>query len=136
MGSDSPVDQIVLFDGVCNLCSSSVQFILRHNKKQNLRFASLQSDYGQQQLKNFQMPSELKTILFVKGDKVFVRSSAILEICRELDGLYPVLYVYKVIPPFIRDGIYDFIARHRYQWFGKKNECWLPTPEFTRRFIA
>jgi len=136
MGADFPVDGIVLFDGVCNLCSSSVQFILKHNRKQNLKFASLQSDFGQDQLSKFQLPAEVRTIMFIKNGNAYLRSSAVLEICRELNALYPLLYFLKIVPRFFRDGVYDFIARHRYQWFGKKEECWLPAPEFSRRFIS
>ncbi len=136
MGTDNSVNKIVLFDGVCNLCSSAVQFILNHNPRKNLRFASLQSDFGQSQLIKFQLPVEVRTVVYLKGEKAFLRSDAALEICKELNGLYPILGVFTIFPKGLRDWIYNFIANHRYQWFGKKDQCWIPSPEFSERFIS
>ncbi len=136
MGTDNSVNKIVLFDGVCNLCSAAVQFILSHNTRKNLRFASLQSDFGQSQLVKFQLPAEVKTIVYLKGENVFLRSAAALEICKELNGLYPILSVFTICPTFLRDWIYNFIASHRYQWFGKKDQCWIPSPDLASRFIS
>ncbi|MBI1768046.1 MAG: DUF393 domain-containing protein [Bacteroidetes bacterium] len=135
MGADNSLNKIVLFDGVCNLCSSSVQFILKRNSKKNLKFASLQSDFGQSQLIKFQLSAEVKTIVYLKGEKAYLRSDAVLEICKELNGLYPILSVYTITPRFARDWIYNVIAKHRYQWFGKKDQCWIPSTEFSERFI-
>src|SRR5260370_34082508 len=136
MGTDNSVNKIVLFDGVCKLFSSAVQVILNHNPRKNLRFASLQSDFGQSQLIKFQLPVEVRTVVYLKGEKAFLRSDAALEICKELNGLYPILGVFTIFPKALRDWIYNFIANHRYQWFGKKDQCWIPSPEFSERFIS
>jgi predicted DCC family thiol-disulfide oxidoreductase YuxK len=136
MGSADSVEKIILFDGVCNLCSASVQFVLRHNSKKDIRFASLQSDVGQKLLGKFLPSQEIKTIVFIRNGEVFVKSDAALELCKELNGLYPIFHVYKVVPKSIRDGIYNFIAQNRYRWFGKREECWMPTEELKDRFIS
>jgi len=131
--SDKPV---VLFDGVCNLCNSSVLFIIRWDANAKLRFASLQSEFGEGQMKRFNLPpSALNSVLFVKNGKLFQKSNAALEIARTLDGLWPLLYAFKIVPLFIRDMVYDWIAKNRYRWFGKKEECMIPTPEMTARFV-
>jgi predicted DCC family thiol-disulfide oxidoreductase YuxK len=136
MGSTDSLEKIVLFDGVCNLCSSSVRFIISHNSKKNIKFASLQSAFGQSQLQKYQLPIEVRTIVLIKGEQYFTKSSAVLEICKELNRLYPLLTFFKIIPLPLRDWIYNFVARRRYQWFGKKDQCWLPTLELQSRFIS
>jgi predicted DCC family thiol-disulfide oxidoreductase YuxK len=128
---------IVLFDGVCNLCSRSVQFIIRRDPKARFRFASLQSPTGQQFLERFHLPTDaLYSIMLVRGASFLERSDAALEIARNLSGLWPIFYVFKVVPKFLRDPVYDWISRNRYNWFGKKDACWLPTPELRERFIG
>jgi predicted DCC family thiol-disulfide oxidoreductase YuxK len=136
MGSNIQIEKIVLFDGVCNLCSTSVQFIIRHNKHADIKFTSLQSEFGQSMLSRFQLSSEVKTIVFIKGGKAFLRSDAALEVCKELNGFYPFFRFFKIIPTSIRDWVYNLIAKNRYQWFGKKDQCWIPTPELRNRFIS
>ena len=136
MGLADPIDRIVLFDGVCNLCSSSVQFIIKHNHKKNIKFASLQSDFGQTQLAQFHLPPEVRTIVLIKNEKVFTQSDAVLEICHELNGLYPIFSVFKITPRALRDWVYNSIARNRYRWFGKKDQCWIPTLDLQSRFIS
>jgi predicted DCC family thiol-disulfide oxidoreductase YuxK len=127
---------IILFDGVCNLCSSSVQFIIERDPKHKFKFASLQSPFGQQQLLKWKLdPHHLHSIILIKENTFYQRSNAALEIAKNLKGLWPVIYGFKIIPTFLRDGIYDWIARNRYRWFGKKDACWLPTPEMKSRFI-
>lgn len=137
MGSPDPIGKsVVLFDGVCNLCNHSVQFIIRRDKKGRFLFAALQSDFGKKHLEGQGIPTEnLETIVLVKGEKVYQRSDAILEIVRQLSGLWPMLYVFKLVPKIIRDWVYDFVARHRYQWFGRKDQCMIPTPELKMRFL-
>jgi len=130
-------DQIILFDGVCNLCNGSVQFVIQRDPKGRFNFAALQSDAAKQLLKDYQLPvSDLYSIILIKKGKVYQRSSAALEIARGLSGLWPLLYVFVVIPRFIRDGIYNWIAKNRYRWFGQKEECMIPTPELKSRFLA
>lgn len=127
---------VILFDGVCNLCSSSVQFIIRNDPKKYFRFASLQSNFGQSVLKQFNLPSnELNSfILFHKG-KIAIKSTGALEVAKRLLGAWPLLYIFIIVPAFIRDAVYEFIGRNRYKWFGKKETCWLPTAEINSLFI-
>ncbi|MGB1121812.1 MAG: thiol-disulfide oxidoreductase DCC family protein [Saprospiraceae bacterium] len=124
---------IILFDGVCNLCNGAVQFIIERDKKRQFRFASLQSDFGQQYQQ--QVGAAVDSILLVKNDKIYQKSSAALRIARHLDGLWPLLFLFIIVPPFIRNSIYDWIARNRYRWFGKQDSCWLPTPDLKALFL-
>jgi len=121
---------------VCNLCSGSVQFILKRDPQAKFKFASLQSLFGQAKLENHGLnKNNLHSIIFLKDEKIFQRSDAALEIAKQLNGLWPALYVFKILPRFLRDGIYNWIASNRYRWFGKKDACWLPSPELKARFI-
>ena len=138
MGTPDPVDanSIVLFDGLCNLCSGSVQFIIKHDPKVLFRFASLQSPLGQYQLLKMGLPAnQLYSVVLIKGGRHFQKSNAALEIARHLDGVWPAFYLFKIIPRFIRDGIYGIIANNRYTWFGKKDSCMMPTAELKSRFL-
>ena len=135
MGAIDPIEKIILFDGVCNLCSASVRFVIKRDQKKAFQFASLQSDFAMKALQRIEISNSVKTIVFLKGEKIYFRSDAALEISKDLNGLWPLLYVFKVIPRFIRDAVYNFISRHRYQWFGKTDECWLPSPELSSRFV-
>lgn len=131
--NDSPV---ILFDGVCNLCNGSVIFIIKRDTQSKLKFASLQSEYGIQQMRRFNLStSVLNSVLLIKEGRLFQKSNAALEIASMLDGIWPLLYVFKIVPRFIRDVIYDGIAKNRYRWFGKKEECMIPTPDMKARFI-
>ena len=126
---------LILFDGVCNLCNGSVQFILRRDPGGRFQFAALQSDYGQQQLKRVNMRSDaLYSIVLIDGNQHFERSTAALRIARHLSGGWPLLYVLMVIPSPVRDFIYDWIARNRYRWFGRRESCMLPDPAWKSRF--
>ena len=138
MGADRALKDVpvVLFDGVCNLCNSSVIFIIKRDAKSKLKFASLQSEYGVDQMKKFNLhPSALNSVLLVKDNRLFQKSNAALEIASMLDGIWPMLYAFKIVPRFLRDFIYDWIAHNRYRWFGKKEECMIPTPEMRARFV-
>lgn len=129
-------NHIVLFDGVCNLCESSVQFILKHDKKKLFRFASLQSDYSRDLLTRFHKdPSQLTSVVLVHNGEVYTKSTAVLKVLKILGFPWSVLSVFLVVPARLRNFIYDFVAARRYQWFGRKNECWLPTPELKERFL-
>ncbi len=128
---------LLLFDGVCNLCNSSVQFILLRDKKDRFRFASLQSDYGQNLLREHNLPTEtFNSLVLVENGKVFKKSTAALRIASKLKGLWPLLFAFIIIPPFIRNFVYDIIAKNRYRWFGKKEECMLPRPEWKQKFLG
>ena len=127
---------IILFDGVCNLCNGAVQFIIERDKKQHFRFASLQSKIGQEyQQKAGLAIDKIDTILLVENGKIYQKSTAALRIARHLDGLWSVLYVFIIVPPFIRNAVYDFIAKNRYKWFGKQDSCWMPTPDLKKLFL-
>ena len=127
---------IVLFDGVCNLCNSAVDLIIRNDKKGQIKVAALQDQKTKELLKDYKINSDyLDSIILIRGEKVFYKSRAALEITKNLKGLWPLLYVFVILPTFIRDPIYDFIARNRYRWFGKKETCRLPTPEERARFL-
>lgn len=127
---------IILFDGVCNLCSAAVRFIVRRDPRNRLRFAPLQSDIGQRLLaKHGFNQDRLDGVIFIEGQLAHSRSEAALRIAAHLSGAWPVLSVLRVVPRFVRDGIYDWIAANRHRWFGKKNECMIPTPEMRQRFL-
>jgi len=137
MGALGAVEPVILFDGVCNLCNSSVLFIIQRDPKAKFRFASLQSDFGKVQMQRFGLNhSELNSVLLIKGETLYQKSNAALEIARNLTGGWPLLYVFKIVPAFLRDWIYNWIARNRYRWFGKKDACMIPTPELKSRFVG
>jgi predicted DCC family thiol-disulfide oxidoreductase YuxK len=127
---------VVLFDGECNLCDGSVQFIMRNDRKKQFRFAALQSKAGQRLAPNdTQAEGELKSIVLLEGDTLYSESTAALRIARRLGGIWPVLYGFIIVPPFIRNAVYRFISRNRYKWFGKKDVCLMPTGDLRARFI-
>jgi predicted DCC family thiol-disulfide oxidoreductase YuxK len=127
---------VILFDGVCNLCSNAVQFIIERDPDKRYKFASLQSGFAQGALKNLGLdPAQLQSIIVLKGKTVYYRSDAALEIAKHLSGAWPLFYVFKIIPRFLRDPLYNIVARYRYSWFGKMEACWLPTPQLKARFI-
>ncbi len=127
---------VILFDGVCNLCSSSVQLIIKHDRKKVFRYASLQSEYGKKTLEKYQLNTKnIDSIVVIDGASAQIKSSAVLSILKKLGGIYSALYVFIIIPKFLRDSLYDFVARNRYRWFGKQESCMLPTPERKKLFI-
>lgn len=126
---------VILFDGLCNLCSGTVQFIIRHDKKRLFRYASLQSPFGQAMLQQFGLPTaELNSFILLQNGRVYTKSTGALRLARKLAGLYKLLYVFIVIPPFIRNAVYNYVAENRYKWLGKKEACWIPTPELRALF--
>ncbi|MDH3274824.1 MAG: DCC1-like thiol-disulfide oxidoreductase family protein [Gammaproteobacteria bacterium] len=133
-GTDVP---IILFDGVCNLCESTVHFVIRRDRKKQFRFASLQSEAAQEFLSSKQYAfDDLSSVLLIIDNKLFRKSRAALQIVRRLDGAWPILYYLLFwIPKFIADPVYDFVGNRRYKWFGKKSECWVPDDELRQRFI-
>ncbi|MBH2004796.1 MAG: thiol-disulfide oxidoreductase DCC family protein [Sphingobacteriia bacterium] len=133
---NNPDHPIVFFDGVCNLCTQSVQFIIRRDPEQKFRFASLQSEFGQQVLKHFNLPvTRLNTLILLHDGKIYRKSTAALRIANELSGAWSALYALAIIPAFIRDPVYDLIARNRYKWFGKQAHCMIPSPQLKDLFI-
>lgn len=127
---------IILFDGVCNLCVGSVQFVLKRDTRNHFLFASMQSRSGQEILRRFDLSADVvDSFVLIENGRVYHRSTAALRVARKLRGLWPLLYVFIIVPRTVRDTIYNWIARNRYRWFGKKDECWLPTPDLKERFI-
>ena len=126
---------VILFDGVCNLCESSVQFILKHDKKKIFRFGSLQSPAGIFLLNQYPSAKNSDSVVLIYNGNAYTKSSAALKIAGLLGGWFSLLKPFAILPAFLRDGIYEFIAARRYKWFGKKNECWLPGPQYKGRFI-
>ena len=128
---------LLLFDGVCNLSNSSVQFIIRHDPEQKFLFASLQSDKGQEILKELGLNNkEFNSLILIENGKAYMRSTGALRIARHLSGLWKFLYIFIIIPSFIRDFLYNFVAHNRYRFFGKKDHCMIPTPELKARFLG
>ncbi|MFC5045677.1 thiol-disulfide oxidoreductase DCC family protein [Aquimarina hainanensis] len=129
--------KIILFDGVCNLCNNAVNFIIKHDKNDMFRYASLQSDIGIQLAKERNIDAtKLDSILLIDpGVAYYHKSSAALHIAKHLSGAYPLIYAGIILPKFFRDWMYDLIAKNRYKWFGKKNSCMIPTPQLKALFI-
>jgi len=130
------VSKLVLFDGVCNLCNSSIQFIIKHDRAAKFKFAPLQSPFAAERLSDLKLGNApFSSILYVENDEVYQKSTAALKIAKHLDGAWPLLYAFMIVPKFIRDRVYDLIAKNRYKWFGKTEACWIPTPELKARFL-
>ncbi|MFT3796317.1 thiol-disulfide oxidoreductase DCC family protein [Flavobacterium sp.] len=129
--------KIILFDGVCNLCESSVQYVIKHDKKDVFRFAALQSEIGQEILSHIGIdPKHIDSIvLYEPGVAYFYKSSAAIEIAKHFGGLFHLGTVFKIIPALLRDKLYDYVARNRYKWYGKKDSCMIPTPELKAKFL-
>jgi predicted DCC family thiol-disulfide oxidoreductase YuxK len=126
---------IILFDGICNFCNSSVQFIIKRDPTGYFKFASLQSETGQQLLKQYGVKKEIDSLIVIEKQNVYIKSSAAIQICRKLTGLWRLFSVLRVFPPIVRDYLYDIVAKNRYNWFGKRDSCMLPTAEMKKRFL-
>jgi len=137
MGPDAE-HWIILFDGVCNLCERTVQFVIRNDRAGHFRFAPLQSAAAQELLSGAHYEHDaLSSVLLLIDSKLYRKSAAALQICRRLDGGWPVLYyLFAWVPTPLADRVYDYIGSHRYRWFGRKAACWIPTPELMARFIS
>ena len=129
--------KIILFDGVCNLCDSAVQFIIRHDKKDVFRFVAIQSDLGKEIINHIGIDTT-KTesiILYIPGKAYYYKAEAALKISQDLSAGYKLFSLLKFIPNFISDKVYDYVARNRYKWYGKKDACMIPTPELKTKFL-
>ena len=136
MNQLSTGNKIILFDGVCNLCNNSVQFIIKRDKKKQFRFASLQGKFGQEFLKKNNLPADtFNSFILLEDEKIYTRSTGALRMLKHLGGGWSLFYAFIILPKFIRDGVYNWIARNRYKWFGKKDACMIPTPELKERFL-
>ena len=128
--------KILLFDGECNLCNSTVQFVIERDKKAKVKFTSLQSDEGKKIMEANKIPIHyIDSIIYFENGKVFYKSTAALKMFRNLDGLWKLTYAFIIVPTFIRNIVYDFIAKNRTKWFGKTESCWVMTNELSDRFL-
>ena len=126
---------VILFDGVCNFCNSSINFIIEHDKKGYFKFAPLQSEIGKDLVDKFKL-NDVDSIILVENDKAYTHSTAALKFIKHLDGIWSWAYIFIIIPRPIRDFFYKLIAANRYRLFGKKEVCMMPTPEIRARFLS
>ncbi|RYG73354.1 thiol-disulfide oxidoreductase DCC family protein [Lentibacillus lipolyticus] len=129
------MNNIILFDGECNFCDHSIQFIIKKDKKAIFKFAAIQSDAGQKIIRNFNVPDSINSLILIKNNKCYFKSSAVLRICKKLTGVWKIFYCLLIIPKWLRDYVYGIVAKNRYKWFGKKDSCMLPSPEIRNRFL-
>lgn len=128
---------IILFDGVCNLCNGFVNFLIPRDEENRFQFGSLQSDKVKELLKQYHYSSDnISTVLLIENRQLYSQSTAVLRIARKMNGAWPLLYGFMIIPRPIRDFLYNLIARNRYSLFGKKDSCMMPTPEWRAKFIG
>ncbi|WP_179344941.1 thiol-disulfide oxidoreductase DCC family protein [Winogradskyella ursingii] len=130
--------QLILFDGVCNLCNSSVVYVIKRDKNDRFRFAPLQSEIGQNVIEKFKINTENTDSILLydpKEDKITYKSTAALKIAANLNFPINILSFFLIVPVFIRNWVYDYIAKNRYQWYGKKESCMIPTPELKSKFL-
>src|SRR5689334_14514675 len=119
---------IILFDGVCNVCNSSITFIIKQDRNKVFRLAALQSDAGQKLLKEYRLPKQVfESFLLLEDGNVYQRSSAGLKVCSKLPWYWKWTQLFWAVPTFLRDAVYNFVAKNRYKWFGKKEQCMIPT---------
>ncbi|WNB92398.1 thiol-disulfide oxidoreductase DCC family protein [Bacillus sp. NEB1478] len=129
-------DLVLLFDGVCNLCNSSVQFILKHEKNEELKFAAIQSESGKELLSRYHIDTaQTDSVIFIENGKVYFMSDAVLTLTRYLRSPWNLSKNFLVFPRPLRDFLYKRIAKNRYRWFGKKESCMIPTPALRKRFL-
>lgn len=127
---------VIIFDGTCNLCNATVQFILARDVKNYFKFAALHSNYATTLLSKSLQPNFGNSVLLVENGKIYSQSTAVLKIFKKLSGAWPLLYAFVIVPPFLRNGVYRFIANNRYKWFGKQENCWVPTASLTEKFLS
>lgn len=130
--------KIILFDGVCNLCNSAVQFVIKHDKKDIFRFVPLQSELGMNIIKHTGIDiSKIDSIILYEPNiAYYYKAEAALKIAKYIGGIYSLVSLFSIFPSIISNAVYDYIARNRYQWYGKKESCMNPTPELKAKFLA
>jgi len=127
---------VILFDGVCNFCNGAVNFVLKQDKKGIFNFAALQSAAGQKLLQQYNLAmKDFDSFVLIENGKVYKKSTASLRVMNQLPWYWKEAQILRIVPRFLRDAIYDFIAKNRYKWFGKKEQCMIPTPEMRNRFL-
>ena len=128
--------KIILFDGVCNFCNASVNFIMKRDKRDEFRFAALQSEIGIELQKKFHLdPNDLESFILIEGDKYYKKTTAALRTAKEFGFPWNLSYIFIIIPPIIRNIAYNIIAKYRYKWFGKKESCRVPSPGERSKFL-
>ncbi|MFK5982477.1 MAG: DCC1-like thiol-disulfide oxidoreductase family protein [Flavobacteriaceae bacterium] len=128
--------KIILFDGVCNLCNASVNFVIQRDKNDVFRFVALQSEIGKKYISEFNIdPLDTDSIILIDEDKCYIKSTAALHITKSMSGGYPLLFGFIIVPKFIRNWVYDYVAKNRYKWYGKTESCMIPTSELKRKFL-
>lgn len=127
---------IILFDGVCNLCNNSINFVIKRDKSNLFKFTALQEAPGIALLKQYGINTlDIDSIILIENGKAFTKSAAALRVAKGLSGGWPVLYGFIIIPKWIRNAVYDYIAKNRYKWYGKKDSCMIPTPDLKNKFL-
>jgi predicted DCC family thiol-disulfide oxidoreductase YuxK len=128
--------RLILFDGICYLCTGSVRFVIAHDPGARFSFASLQSAAGQEVLSRFDLPlAGFDSFIYIREGRVYQRSTAALRVARDIGGVWGMLFLFIIIPRPLRDWLYDLVAKNRYSLFGKRDTCMLPTPELQKRFL-
>lgn len=131
-----PDKPVILFDGICNYCNGVVNFIIRQDKKKVFLFATLQSNFGQNILKENNLPLDVfETFLLIDNGKLYKKSTAGLKLYNKLPWYWKWTQIFWIVPKFFRDWVYNIIAKNRYKWFGKKEKCMVPTAELRARFL-
>ena len=133
--AEQETPRIVLFDGVCNVCNASVNFIIDRDRAGRFRFSSLQSDAGRALCAEYGVPEDVRTIVVIENGRAYTESTAVLRVARALGGAWPVLYAAMLVPRPLRDLAYRYFSANRYRWFGKREVCRVPTPELRARFL-
>ena len=130
-------NDIILYDGVCNFCHTSVNRIIKVDKKNKFRFAPIQSEVGKYLMDKYGLdPVKYDSVILIENNKAYTYSTAVLRIAKRLGGFSSLTYIFIIVPPFIRNGMYKWFAKHRYKWYGKKDSCMVPTPEIRSRFVG
>lgn len=133
--SDTHPHPVILFDGVCNLCNKTIQFIIKHDPEHIYRFAAFNSAFGKEMLQYFKISDKVPgTFMLLENGQIYDRSTGALRVCKQLKGGWKMLSAFLIVPKFIRDGVYNIIARNRYKWFGREESCWVPTAELQKLF--
>ncbi|MBP7807745.1 MAG: DUF393 domain-containing protein [Bacteroidia bacterium] len=133
--SDINSKTVLFFDGNCGLCNRSVKFVLRKEKKSELIFSALQSEFAKKTLQPFNLEGQLDSMVLLENGKIHLQSSAALRVTKYLKGLWPLMMIFIIVPPFIRNGIYNYVAKNRITWFGTADYCEMMTPELRKRFL-
>lgn len=127
---------IILFDGVCNLCNNAINFVIKRDPKNRFLYAPLQSISGKKLIKEHDIDiASVDSIILIRKDRAYIKSTAALFIAQKLSGLWPLMIAFYILPSFMRNWVYDYVARNRYTWFGKKDACMIPTPDLKAKFL-